>query len=81
MGRAGGPVLAVTAEQRAVVEATGRAVYLALGNAPAHTSTVSRAARLAGHRQPPTGRPRGRPEGAQATQPRALRRTNFPAPT
>ena len=132
-------------------EATGREVYLALDNDPAHTSKASRAALaaraawlhvvwlaryspqfnrkerewrllkrdtrahlprtlrdfvdeilaglarlggerldivdrvpdwwLAGHRKPPTGRPRGRPKGAKATKPRAQRRTNLPAPT
>jgi transposase len=36
---------------------------------------------LAGHRRPPTGRPRGRPRGAKDSVPRAKRRTNFPAPT
>ena len=36
---------------------------------------------LAGHRKPPTGRPRGRPKGAKDTKPRAPRRTNLPAPT
>ena len=36
---------------------------------------------LAGHRKPPTGRPRGRPKGAKDTKPRATRRTNLPAPT
>ncbi len=36
---------------------------------------------LAGHRKPPTGRPRGRPKGAKATKPRAPRPTNLPAPT
>jgi hypothetical protein len=36
---------------------------------------------LAGHRRPPTGRPRGRPRGAQDSTPRAKRRTNLPAPT
>ena len=132
-------------------EATGREVYLALDNGPAHTSKASRAALaarsawlhvvwlaryspefnrkerewrrlkcdarghlartlrefvdgilaglarlggerldivdrvpdwwLAGHRKPPTGRPRGRPKGAKDTKPRAPRRTNLPAPT
>jgi hypothetical protein len=132
-------------------EATGREVYLALDNGPAHTSKASRAALaeraawlhvvwlaryspefnrkerewrtlkrdtrahlprtlrafvdeilaglgrlggerldivdrvpdwwLAGHRKPPTGRPRGRPKGAKNTKPRAPRRTNLPAPT
>jgi hypothetical protein len=132
-------------------QATGREVYLALDNGPAHTSTASRAALaaraawlhvvwlaryspefnkkerewrllkrdarghlartlrefidgilaglarlggerldivdrvpdwwLAGHRKPPTGRPRGRPKGAKDTKPRAPRRTNLPAPT
>ena len=132
-------------------EATGREIYLALDNGPAHTSTASRAALaaraewlhvvwlaryspefnrkerewrllkrdarghlartlrefidgilaglarlggerldivdrvpawwLAGHRKPPTGRPRGRPKGAKDTKPRAPRRTNLPAPT
>ena len=132
-------------------EATGREVYLALDNGPAHTSKASRAALaeraawlhvvwlaryspefnrkerewrtlkrdtrahlprtlrafvdeilaglgrlggerldivdrvpdwwLAGHRKPPTGRPRGRPKGAKDTKPRASRRTNLPAPT
>jgi len=131
--------------------ATGREVYLALDNGPAHTSTASRAALaarqewlhviwlarysphlnrkepewrllkrdarghlartlrefvdgilaglgrlggerldivdrvpdwwIAGHRKPPTGRPRGRPKGARDTKPRAPRRTNLPAPT
>ncbi len=131
--------------------ATGREVYLALDNGPAHTSKASRAALaarsewlhvvwlaryspefnkkerewrllkrdarghlartlrefvdgilaglarlggerldivdrvpdwwLAGHRKPPTGRPRGRPKGAKDTKPRAQRRTNLPAPT
>ncbi len=131
--------------------ATGREVYLALDNGPAHTSKASRAALaeraewlhvvwlaryspqfnrkerewrtlkrdtrahlprtlrdfvdeilaglgrlggerldlvdrvpdwwLAGHRKPPTGRPRGRPKGAKDTKPRAPRRTNLPAPT
>jgi len=36
---------------------------------------------LAGHRKPPTGRPRGRPRGAKDTKPRAPRRTNLPAHT
>jgi transposase len=36
---------------------------------------------LAGHRRPPTGRPRGRPRGAKDSVPRARRRTNLPAPT
>lgn len=36
---------------------------------------------LAGHRRPPTGRPRGRPKGARDSKPRAPRRTNLPAPT
>ena len=132
-------------------QATGREVYLALDNGPAHTSKASRAALaarsewlhvvwlaryspefnrkerewrllkrdarghlartlrefvdgilaglarlggerldivdrvpdwwLAGHRKPPTGRPRGRPKGAKDTKPRASRRTNVPAPT
>ena len=132
-------------------EATGREIYLALDNGPAHTSKASRAALaaraewlhvvwlaryspqfnrkerewrllkrdarghlartlrefvdgilaglarlggerldivdrvpdwwLAGHRKPPTGRPRGRPKGAKDTKPRAPRRTNLPAPT
>jgi hypothetical protein len=132
-------------------EATGREVYLALDNGPAHTSKASRAALaeraewlhvvwlaryspefnrkerewrllkrdarshlartlrefvdeilaglgrlggerldivdrvpdwwLAGHRKPPTGRPRGRPKGAKDRTPRAPRRTNLPAPT
>ena len=132
-------------------QATGREVYLALDNGPAHTSKASRAALaarsewlhvvwlaryspefnrkerewrllkrdarghlartlrefvdgilaglarlggerldivdrvpdwwLAGHRKPPTGRPRGRPKGAKDTKPRAPRRTNLPAPT
>ena len=132
-------------------QATGREVYLALDNGPAHTSKASRAALaarsgwlhvvwlaryspefnrkerewrllkrdarshlartlrefvdeivaglgrlggerldivdrvpdwwLAGHRKPPTGRPRGRPKGAKDTKPRAQRRTNLPAPT
>jgi transposase len=35
---------------------------------------------LAGHRRPPTGRPRGRPRGAKDSVPRARRRTNLPAP-
>jgi DDE superfamily endonuclease len=132
-------------------QATGREVYLALDNGPAHTSKASRAALaarsewlhvvwlaryspefnqkerewrllkrdarghlartlrefvdgivaglarlggerldivdrvpdwwLAGHRKPPTGRPRGRPKGAKDRTPRAPRRTNLPAPT
>ena len=132
-------------------EATGREVYLALDNGPAHTSKASRAALaarsawlhvvwlaryspefnkkerewrllkrdarghlartlrefvdgivaglarlggerldivdrvpdwwLAGHRKPPTGRPRGRPKGAKDRTPRAPRRMNLPAPT
>jgi transposase len=132
-------------------EATGREVYLALDNGPAHTSAASRAALaaraewlhvvwlaryspefnkkerewrtlkrdtrahlprtlrdfvdeilaglarlggerldivdrvpdwfLAGHRKPPTGRPRGRPKGVKDRKPRAPRRTNLPAPT
>ena len=36
---------------------------------------------FAGHRRPPTGRPRGRPGGAQDSIPRAKRRPNLPAPT
>ena len=36
---------------------------------------------LAGHRRPPTGRPRGRPRGAKDSVPRAKRCTNLPAPT
>jgi transposase len=36
---------------------------------------------LAGHRRPPTGRPRGRPRGAKDSFPRAKRCTNLPAPT
>ena len=36
---------------------------------------------LAGHRKPPTGRPRGRPPGAKDRKARAPRRTNLPAPT
>jgi transposase len=36
---------------------------------------------LAGHRRPPTGRPRGRPRGAKDSRPRASRRSNLPAPT
>jgi transposase len=36
---------------------------------------------LAGHRRPPTGRPRGRPKGSKDSRPRAPRLTNLPAPT
>jgi transposase len=36
---------------------------------------------LAGHRRPPTGRPRGRPRGAKDSVPRLKRCTNLPAPT
>ena len=36
---------------------------------------------IAGHRKPPTGRPRGRPKGATDSAPRRTRRTNLPAPT
>ena len=36
---------------------------------------------LAGHRRPPTGRPRGRPRGAKDSVPRAKQCTNLPAPT
>ncbi len=36
---------------------------------------------LAGHRRPPTGRPRGRPKGAKDSRPRLTRRANLPAPT
>jgi transposase len=34
---------------------------------------------LDGHRRPPTGRPPGRPKGAQDSRPRTPRRTNLPA--
>ena len=36
---------------------------------------------LAGHRHPPTGRPRGRPRGAKTSVARVKRCTNLPAPT
>lgn len=36
---------------------------------------------LAGHRKPPTGRPRGRPKGAKDTKPRQPRAANLAAPT
>jgi transposase len=36
---------------------------------------------LAGHRKPPTGRPRGRPKGAKDSYKRAPYRTNLPTPT
>ena len=36
---------------------------------------------LAGHRKPPTGRPRGRPVGAKDKQPRRTKLQNLPAPT
>jgi transposase len=36
---------------------------------------------LAGHRRQPTGRPQGRPKGAQDRQPRKSRRQNLPTPT
>ncbi len=36
---------------------------------------------FAGHRKPPTGRPRGRPKGAKAAYQRASPRANLPAPT
>ena len=131
--------------------ATGRAIFLALDNGPAHTSRASRAALasrqdwlhviwlarysphlnrkeqewrrlkrdtrshlprtlrafvdeilaglgrlggerldiidhvpdwfLAGHRKPPTGRPRGRPKGAKDSRPRQPHSKNLPAPT
>lgn len=36
---------------------------------------------IAGHRKPPTGRPRGRPKGAKDSYKRGSNRTNLPAPT
>ena len=36
---------------------------------------------IAGHRKPPTGRPRGRPKGAKDSYKHAPGRTNLPAPT
>ncbi len=36
---------------------------------------------IAGHRRPPTGRPPGRPKGAQDSRPRLSRLANLPAPT
>jgi transposase len=36
---------------------------------------------IAGHRTPPTGRPRGRPKGATDSYKRTTARTNLPAPT
>jgi transposase len=36
---------------------------------------------IAGHRRPPTGRPPGRPKGAQDSRPRLSRPANLPAPT
>jgi hypothetical protein len=36
---------------------------------------------IAGHRKPPTGRPRGRPKGAKDSYKRTTARTNLPAPT
>lgn len=36
---------------------------------------------IAGHRKPPTGRPRGRPKGAKDSHKRTPYRTNLPTPT
>jgi len=36
---------------------------------------------IAGHRKPPTGRPRGRPKGAKDSAPRVTTRANLPAST
>jgi transposase len=36
---------------------------------------------FAGHRRPPTGRPRGRPRGVKDSVPRTKKCVNLPAPT